>query len=136
MTLRASVGRGTGPVPMFPRRVRSLATRLVMLGLCQLVLLAATAIIIFIAEGPHDEADPEEKLTGDVVARLEAMVDRPAELAATLDELRHQRVEISLYDGQRQLIASNVDPSLAIPPKPPWRGRHGDHGPNGAGSGS
>ncbi|HEX4417694.1 MAG TPA: HAMP domain-containing sensor histidine kinase [Kofleriaceae bacterium] len=120
-------GRATGPAPILPRRFRSLASRLVVLGLGQLVLLAATAVIIFIAEGPHEEADPEEKLPAAVVARLEHLIDTPAALAQALDELRTQRVEISLYDETRTLLASNVDPPLAIPPKPPMR--HGHHPP-------
>src|SRR5581483_8881470 len=43
-------GRATGPVPLLPRRFRSLASRLVVLGLVQLVLLAVTAVVIFVAE--------------------------------------------------------------------------------------
>jgi signal transduction histidine kinase len=117
-------GRATAPPPRRPRRFRSLASRLVALGLGQLVLLALTAVIIFIAEGPHDEADPEDALTAAMITRLEQLVDAPAQLTVALDELRNQRVELSLYDETRQLIASNVDPPLAIPPRPPHRGHH------------
>jgi len=104
------------------RRFRSLASRLVALGVVQLVLLAFTAAVIFIAEGPHEAADPEDQLTPAAIARLEHLIDTPAALNDALDELHAARVEVSLYDETRQLIASNVDPPLAIPPWPPRRG--------------
>ena len=104
------------------RRFRSLASRLVALGVVQLVLLAFTAAVIFIAEGPHEAADPEDQLTPAAIARLEHLIDTPAALNDALEELRAARVEVSLYDETRQLIASNVDPALAIPPWPPRRG--------------
>jgi two-component system OmpR family sensor kinase len=107
-----------------PRRFRSLASRLVAVGVGQLLLLALTAVVVFIAEGPHEEADPEDKLTPGMVARLESLVDSPAALNDVLDELRRERVELSLYDEQRQLIASNVDPPLAVIVWPPRRGHH------------
>ena len=110
------------PLLTRPRRFRSLASRLVAVGVGQLVLLALTAIGIFIAEGPHEEADPEDKLTPAEVTKLENLVDSPAALTAALDELRTARVEVSLYDEAHQLIASNVDPPLAIPVRPPRRG--------------
>ncbi|HET9622769.1 MAG TPA: hypothetical protein VFP84_15455, partial [Kofleriaceae bacterium] len=114
MTDRLHGGRATGAVPTPPRRFRSLASRLVVLGLGQLVLLALTAVVIFIAEGPHEEADPEDKLPAERVTQIEHLIDIPAALTAVMDELRAQRVEVSLYDDARQLIASNVDPPLAI----------------------
>jgi signal transduction histidine kinase len=114
-------GAVTQPLPARRPRFRSLASRLVALGVGQMVLLALTAVVVFIAEGPHEPGDPEAKLTSPVVARLERLVDRPAELNAALDALHHERVEVSLYDEARQLIASNVDPPLAIPPRPPRR---------------
>ncbi len=124
---------------MTGRRFRSLASRLVALGVAQLLLLALTAIVVFIAEGPHEEADPEDQLTPPVIAKLEHLVDTPAALADALDELRGERVELSLYDEAHQLIASNVDPPLAIPPKPTHRGhrppgpeRDGAHGGDAA----
>jgi signal transduction histidine kinase len=108
------------------RRFRSLASRLVALGVVQLVLLAFTAAVIFIAEGPHEAADPEDQLTPAAIARLEHLIDTPAALNDALDELHAARVEVSLYDETRQLIASNVDPPLAIPPWPPRRHRPPD----------
>ena len=121
----------TGPAvasPRRPRRFRSLASRLVALGVVQLALLTITAAVIFIAEGPHEEAAPEDKLTPAALRHLESLVDAPASLSDALDELRTARVEVSLYDEAHQLIASNVDPPLAIPPRP-HRGRRGLWGP-------
>lgn len=129
--MTTSLHGGPATAPGRPRRFRSLASRLVALGVGQLVLLALTAVVIFIAEGPHEEADPEDKLTPATIARLEGLVDAPAALTEALDELRTQRVELSLYDEAHQLIASNVDPPLAIPSRPIHRGHHGpppDHG--------
>jgi signal transduction histidine kinase len=113
--------QGTQPLPVVPRRFRSLASRLVALGLGQMILLAVTAVVVFIAEGPHEPADPEDKLPPAVVTRLEILVDNPVALSAELERLHRQRVEVSLYDEARLLIASNVDPPLAIPPRPPRR---------------
>ena len=116
--------------PRRPRRFRSLARRLVALGVVQLALLTLTAAVIFIAEGPHEEAAPEDTLTPATLRRLEGLVDIPAALSDALDELRSARIEVSLYDEAHQLIASNVDPPLAIPPRP-HRGRRGLFGPPG-----
>jgi signal transduction histidine kinase len=116
--------------PRPARRFRSLASRLVALGVVQLGLLTVTAAVIFIAEGPHEEAAPEDKLTPATLRRLESLVDVPAQLGDALDELRAARVEVSLYDDAHQLIASNVDPPLAIPPRP-HRGRRGLFGSPG-----
>jgi len=120
---------GTGSaaaLPGRPRRFRSLASRLVALGVIQFVLLGFTAAVIFIAEGPHQPGDPDDKLTPETVLRLQHLVDTPGALSAlngALDQLRSDRVELSLYDEAHQLIASNVDPPLAIPPFPRHRGR-------------
>jgi signal transduction histidine kinase len=116
--------------PRRRRRFRSLASRLVALGVVQLGLLTVTAGVIFLAEGPHEEAAPEDKLTPAALRRLEGLVDSPAPLSDALDELRTARVEVSLYDEAHLLIASNVDPPLAIPPRP-HRGRRGLFGPSG-----
>ncbi|HSR97474.1 MAG TPA: HAMP domain-containing protein, partial [Kofleriaceae bacterium] len=121
---RSSFHSGAQPVPPGrPRRFRSLASRLVALGVVQLLLLALTAVVVFIAEGPHEEADPEDKITAATVANLERLVDSPSALSDALDQLRIDRVEVSLYDETKQLIASNVDPPLAIPSRPPRRFR-------------
>ena len=133
-SISSRAGSHTGPAvaPLRrPRRFRSLASRLVALGVVQLALLTVTAAVIFIAEGPHEEAAPEDKLTPAALRHLESLVDVPAQLSDALDELRTARVEVSLYDDAHQLIASNVDPPLAIPPRP-HRGRRGLWGPPGA----
>ena len=129
MTRRSFRTSGAAAIPpVRPRRFRSLASRLVALGVVQLLLLAITAVVVFIAEGPHEEADPEDRVTAATVARLESLVDTPAALNDALDELRADRVELSLYDESRQLIASNVDPPLAIPSRSTRRFRHGPDG--------
>jgi len=123
----------TGPAvapPRRARRFRSLASRLVALGVVQLALLTVTAGVIFVAEGPHEEAAPEDRLTPAMLRRLESLVDLPVPLSDALDDLRAARIEVSLYDDAHQLIASNVDPPLAIPPRP-HRGRRGLFGPQG-----
>jgi signal transduction histidine kinase len=102
----------------------------VALGVLQFALFIGTAIAFFIAEGPRREPRPRDHLVPAVVQRLEGLVDEPAALQAALDELERKRVEVSLYDAQRQLIATNVDPPLAIPerrrfrrpPPPPGEG--------------
>ena len=97
---------------------RTLAGRLVVLGVLQLLLLAATAVAIFFAEGPHEMARPWERIDRAMTMRLGQLVDHPDELTAALDDLHRERIEVSLYDSKRQLLASNVDPPLAIPARP------------------
>lgn len=117
------------------RPSRSLGARLVLLGLLQLVVVAGTAVAIFILEGPHEPARPIDFLDRATRTRLEDIVDRPGELAATLAELEDHRIDVTLYDEQRQIIASNVEPPLALPkrhhdgppppPPPPFAGGPG-----------
>ena len=116
--------------PPRPRRFRSLASRMVVLGVLQFVLFIGTAIAIFIAEGPHDEARPHEHLPPDGIRRLEGLADQPAALQAALDGLARKRIEVSLYDAQRQLVATNIDPPLAIPDRLRFR-RPPPDGPGG-----
>jgi two-component system OmpR family sensor kinase len=107
---------------------RTLASRLVALGVVQMVLLAATAVAIFIAEGPHEPANPWERLDRATIAKLAQLADQQDALAAALDDIKRDRIEVSIYDDTRTLVASNVDPPLAIPPR--RRGPHfGHHGP-------
>lgn len=96
-------------------RLRSLASRLVALGALQLALLVLATVLAFLVAGPRGEAHPRDHIDGPRIAKLEAMLGRPAQLQAELDRLRGERIEVSIYDSQRQLIASNVDPALAIP---------------------
>jgi two-component system OmpR family sensor kinase len=104
---------------MTRRRFRSLASRLVALGVVQLVLLAGTAIGIFFAQGPRGEAHPDERVDPATIRELERVSDQPAALAAALEELREDRIEVSLYDANKQLVASNIEPALSIPPRRP-----------------
>ncbi len=138
------------PAPPRPRRFRSLASRMVALGVLQFALFLGTAIALYIAEGPREAPRPRDHLSPERIQRLEAVIDQPAALQAALDELERERIEVSLYDPQRQLLATNVDPPLAIPerrrfrrptpsdrgedPPPPDRGEgpppdRGDHPP-------
>ncbi len=115
----SAVSRALPPAP--PPRFRSLASRLVLVALVQLVLLAATGAVIALVQGPRGEAHPHDVLDHATLAHLEALVDQPDALAAALADIEEQRVEVSIYDANKQLVASNVDPPLAIPP----RRRHG-----------
>jgi signal transduction histidine kinase len=121
---------------MAPRRFRSLASRLALVGVVQLVLLAATAVGIFYAEGPHQPGRPEDHIDRPMLEKLESLVDQPTELQATLDELLDKRIEVSLYDDKKQLIATNVEPALAVPPRRPRGQRRDDPGPPPPGEGS
>lgn len=99
-------------------RFRSLASRLVAVGLLQLLLLAVTAAAIFVLEGPHGPARPEAHLGPEALRGLEARADQPVELQLSLAALAEARIEISIYDAQRRLVASNVDPPLSVPARP------------------
>jgi len=108
--------------------MRSLASRLVVIGVVQMLLLALTAVAIFIAEGPHEPARPEDYLQPALIQELERVVDDPPALEALLGELREDRIEASIYDDARKLVATNVEPALAVPerrgPRRPFdRGR-------------
>ncbi|MEO7095705.1 MAG: HAMP domain-containing sensor histidine kinase [Polyangiales bacterium] len=116
---------------MGPRRFRSLASRLILVGVVQLALLAANAIGIFYAEGPHHPGRPEEHIDRTLIVKLESLVDQPTQLQAALDALLDQRIEVSLYDDTKQLIATNVEPALAVPPRRPRGPRREGEGPPG-----
>ena len=102
--------------------MKSLASRLVVIGVVQMLLLAITAIVIFIAEGPHEPARPEDYLVPSLIQRLEDASDQAA-LDGELASLREHRIEASIYDADRKLVATNVDPPLAIPERRGPRGR-------------
>jgi two-component system OmpR family sensor kinase len=97
------------------RRFRSLASRLVALGALQLALLVLATVLAFLVAGPRGEAHPRDHIDLPRIAKLEQMLAQPAQLQAELDRLRSERIEVSIYDTERQLVASNVDPALAIP---------------------
>ncbi len=106
--------------PLSTPKSRSLASRLVLLGIVQLALITLTAIGIFIAQGPYGEPRPEDHVD---LRKLEMLTSTPDALGAELEHLRQERIEISLYDMKRQLIATNVDPPLAIPAR--WNRERG-----------
>src|SRR5262245_27193110 len=96
-------GPSSVPPPTPPRRFRSLASRLVAVGVLQFALFIGAAIAIFIAQGPHGPAWPDEFLRPDTVHELEALVDRPDQpraLQDRLDALKTERIEVSIYDAQ------------------------------------
>lgn len=109
------------PAPARPRRFRSLASRMVALGVLQFALFIGAAIALFIAEGPREEPRPRDHIAPAVIQRLEGLVDEPAALQAALVDLERKRIEVSIYDAQRRLVASNVDPPLAIPERRRFR---------------
>ncbi len=104
--------------PLATPRSRSLASRLVLVGIVQLALITLTAVGIFFAQGPYGEPRPEDHVD---LRKLELLTSTPYALEVELAHLRSERIEISLYDKTRQLIATNVDPPLAIPAR--WRDR-------------
>ena len=126
--------------PLSTPKSRSLASRLVLLGIVQLALITLTAVGIFFAQGPYGEPRPEDHVD---LRKLEMLTSTPDALGLELEHLREQRIEISLYDMKRQLIATNVDPPLAIParwnrdrggpPRPPGDGPHREGSPPGEG---
>ncbi len=120
MALQSSFKTGPQGSVAKPRRFRSLASRLIAVGIGQVLLIALTAGVVFIVEGPREEGNPDSRIDSAEVARLEGMVDDHDMLAAALDELRGDRIEVTLYDEKHVLIASNVDPPLTFPERPPF----------------
>src|SRR5688500_2343908 len=90
--------------PARPSRFRSLASKLVLVGLVQFVLLVVTGTVIAILQGPRDEAHPREILSNAVVAKLESLGGQPNALGDALEAIEEQRVEVSIYDRQKQLV--------------------------------
>jgi len=129
-------GPSSVPPPVAPRRFHSLASRLVALGVLQLALLVGIGVVSFMLAAPRAESNPRDYLTPAMVARLEQGTADPATLEAVLEELRENRIEASIYDRDRTLLASNVEPALAIPKRggPPGMGRGGPL-PDGPGPG-
>ncbi len=106
------------------------------LGVLQLALLVGIGVVSFMLAAPRAESNPRDYLTPAMVARLEQGTADPATLEAVLEELRENRIEASVYDRDRALLASNVEPALAIPKRwgPPGMGKGpnggpGEHGP-------
>lgn len=112
------------PPPAKPRKLRTLASRLVLLGVLQLALLSGVAGLVWVAAGPQEEVHPHDILNRAEIARLEKLTADRAELRAALDLLRDEHIEASIYDSDRKLFVSNVEPALAIPER-----RFGPPGP-------
>lgn len=108
-----------------------LATRMIAVGVIQLALLVSTALVIFAFTGPQPEVFPDDHIEP---AKLEKLVSDPAALQDELRRLRDQRVAVSIYNGDRALVATNVDPPLALPPRGPHAGPPLAHGPPFEGS--
>ena len=118
MALQSSFATGSAAAVGTRRRFGSLGARLVAVGIGQVLLIALTAVIVFYAEGPREEGNPDERLDAATVEKLESLVDDREMLGVALEELRNDRIELSLYDDRKALIASNVDPALAPPDRP------------------
>lgn len=110
---------------MARRRFRSLASRMAAVAVLQLLLLAATAVVIFFIERPDAQVHPDEVID---VRKLEALAETSDGVAAQLADLRGRGVAVSIYNSERRLLATNVDPALAIPARhgPPGHG-HAPH---------
>lgn len=125
MALQSSFKTGPQTALPKPRRFRSLSSRLALIGVAQMALITLTSFIVFIAEGPRKQGDPDQVLDTATVHRLEALFDDKTKLNAALDDIHDQRVAVSIYDDQRNLLATNVDPPLTAPPphrEPPHEG--------------
>ena len=89
----------------------ALVWRLYAIGIVQLALAvagAAAIAMVTLGEPPWEQVQR-------VSEQLSALVDRPEPLAEALRELRGRGMQVSLYDAQRKLIASNVQPAIALP---------------------
>ena len=93
----------------------SLAWKLYFLGIVQLVILGAAVLGVGNIIGPLRHPGPSldvERAAKDLAARAED----GAALTERLVELRERRaLELTLYDADRNVVASNVTPPLAIP---------------------
>ena len=107
-----------------------LVTRLYAIGVVQLVLVAVAAVAIAYAMAKSPPRWDMQSIT----AQLSPLASNPPALRHELDLLRQRHgLLLSVYDEDRHLIASNVDPALhpprfgpfprpdgsALPPPPP-----------------
>jgi two-component system, OmpR family, sensor kinase len=104
-------------VPTAIRSMNSLAGKLVMIGLIQLILLALVAVVIFIAQGSPHPPPPFDVVNDDVAARLQSVADDHDKLQQAIDKILDDRVEISIYDDDLQLVATTATPPLSVPPR-------------------
>jgi len=104
---------------MIERRARTgLVWRLYAVGVVQLLLVAFSAVLIgfVLARLPHWDMQT-------LGARLKPLANDRAALARELENLNESdHVQISIYDDEDRLLASNVEPPLAAP-------RFGVHAP-------
>ena len=129
---------------MTSRARGALVWRLYAVGIVQLVLViaGALALALVLMRPPH-WFDPQG-----VSARLAPLIGKPGQLERALNELRNHEVQVSLYDADRALIASNVKPPLPVlgwsadrmplapkelPPPPPFAALFPGMGPHGHG---
>ncbi|HMI94064.1 MAG TPA: HAMP domain-containing sensor histidine kinase [Polyangiales bacterium] len=90
------------------RRARgALVWRLYAIGIVQLALVVVAALAIAVLSHTPPWLDLENMRD-----RIVARVGKPKELDRLLSELRSRQVDVSLYDSDRVLIASNVKPPL------------------------
>lgn len=113
-----------------PRRFRSLASRMATVAVLQLALLVLTGAIIALITRPLGEARPEDHVDPSALA---AIANSGEGLDAELSRLRRERIAVSIYNSERQLVATNVDPPLAAPR---WQRRFQHDGPPGGPSSS
>lgn len=92
-----------------------LAGRMLLIGAAQLALLAGAVIVILALTAPGGDVHPEDHVDR---RQLEQLAGTP-KLHEALLALRRERVSVSIYNSERQLIDSNVDPPLAPPPRQP-----------------
>jgi signal transduction histidine kinase len=95
------------------RRRGSLVWRLYLVGVIQLSLVVIAALLIgSLVAHLSTRLDPHF-----AIAQIAAAVENPNALDKVFAEQRGRRAELSLYDAQHQLVASNVRPAL---PAPRW----------------
>lgn len=109
-------------------RRTGLAFRLFGVGLLQLALLVAAALVVSVLVTRYWTRWDMPA----VVEKVEPLLARPADLTARLKEIREAGgPDISVYGDSRQLLASNVEPVLTLPDwsRGPGSDRPRFHGP-------
>jgi two-component system, OmpR family, sensor kinase len=95
---------------------RSLAAKLIVIGLIQLVLVALTATIILVVEGSPHPPVPFQVIAPNVMQHLESLASDPVSLQKELNHLATKRVEVTIYDADFKVVASSAEPPIPIPP--------------------
>ena len=108
----------------------ALAWRLYAVGIIQLALVIVAAISILILAGR-----PEPLHFQTVAQRMQQLIGQRQALTKALDEYRARQVELSIYDAQKNLVVSNVQPPLPYPDlghdHNTWSGSFGDPAADG-----